>query len=1070
MTRRSAIAVLFCCACWAVSAQAGRSKPAAAPTLADLSQRAAPLQRDEVAAVDSEQAARSYEDFLKVDGADPAMRAQALRRVGDLRLAAAEAQRARDGGSAEQAAAATREAIATYKQLLREFPDYPGTDAVLYQLARAFEAIGDSADAAATLDRLVEQFPNTSHYAEAQFRRGESLFSSQRYADAERAYAAVLAHGQDSEFREQALYKRAWALFKQARNEESSASFLDLLDRLLVADGKLRPAAELSRPEQELSEDTLRALSIMFAASDGAESLQAALAGRRGAPYESRLYRALGDLYVDKERYQDGAGAYRAFAKRRPLDPEAPLMLGSAAEAYSKGGFTSLVLEAKSELVEQYGPNSAYWHAHPTDIDPRVSAAVQANLLDLARHYHALAQKSGAAADRALAVRWYREYLTGFDGSPQAPATRLLLADLLFEGGQFGEAATEYEAAAYSYANAPEAGRAGYAALVAFDKAEAQLPESERPALRLRAIDSSLRFTSTFPQHPETPAVLTRTTKALFDLGDRTRAEALAQQVLDLGSRADAGQQVVAWTVLAHTYFDSARYAEAERAYGEVASRLPANDPLLPEITERRAASVYRQAEAKQAAGDLPGAVQDFLRVASVAPTSPAGPKAEFDAATLLLTAKRWDQAAGVLEGFRRDHPQHELQPEVTRKLAVAYLEGGHQREAATELERVAAREGEDAEVRRAALWQAAELYAASGDASAASRAYAEYVKRFPAPLGPAVEARQELAELALKAGDDAGRRQWLQEIVAADAAAGAERTERSRFLAAGASLELARPLDAAAREIRLVIPLDKSLAAKRKAMEAALTAYGNAEGYGIAQVTTAATFAMADLYRHLGRSLLESDRPRGLSSEELEQYELLLEEQAFPFEEKAIGIHERNARRAASGVYDEWVQKSYAALASMKPARYARQEVAEGPDASPTAAPEMTQQFAAARTALEEGRDDDARRLFETALAADPRNAVALNRLGVADRRLGRFADARAAYERAIAADPSFADAERNLAIVVDLYLGDAPAALAHYERYQALTSGADTEVSAWLVELRTRLGQVPRTAEAKP
>ena len=49
-----------------------------------------------------------------------------------------------------------------------------------------------------------------------------------------------------------------------------------------------------------------------------------------------------------------------------------------------------------------------------------------------------------------------------------------MLADLLFEGARYSEAAAEYELAAYSYAQAPEAGRAGYAALVAYDKAEAQ--------------------------------------------------------------------------------------------------------------------------------------------------------------------------------------------------------------------------------------------------------------------------------------------------------------------------------------------------------------------------------------------------------------------------------------------------------------------------------------------------------------------------------------------------------------------------------------------------------------------
>jgi hypothetical protein len=87
-----------------------------------------------------------------------------------------------------------------------------------------------------------------------------------------------------------------------------------------------------------------------------------------------------------------------------------------------------------------------------------------------------------------------------------------------------------------------------------------------------------------------------------------------------------------------------------------------------------------------------------------------------------------------------------------------------------------------------------------------------------------------------------------------------------------------------------------------------------------------------------------------------------------------------------------------------------------------------------------------------------------------VAQRQAGRFADAKVAYERALTADATYADAERNLAVLLDLYLDDASAALAHYERYQALSQGADQEVTAWLVELKSRLATIARTAEVQP
>jgi tetratricopeptide (TPR) repeat protein len=1026
---------------------ARKSRPPA--TLADLAQRSAPVDHGVVVAAEAAQAAESYQAFLRIDGADPALRAQALRRLGDLRLADAEAAIARDGADADTSRALAQQAIDAYRQLLREQPSFAAADAVLYQLSRALEHVDDGPGAMATLDQLVAQYPHSPYRVEAQFRRGETFFSAQRYADAQRAYGAVLASGRDTEFFQQAQYKFAWSLFKQSQDEASSAAFLALLDTLLVEEGAARAAGQLSRAEQELADDALRALAITFAANDGAASLQAALDAHGATPYEWRLYAALGDLFVEKERFQDGAEAYRAFAGRQPMHPQAPQLLLRATEAYARGGFASLVLDGKRQLATDYGPGSAYWNAHPAGLEPVVATAVQASLLDLARHHHALAQDGGSATERDAAIDWYRRYLDGFDASPQAAGTRMLLADLLFEGQRFEQAAVEYERTGYGYPGYPDAARAAYAALVAYAEAESRAPAASRAEISARAIDSSLRFADTFPEHVETPGVLTRTARTLFDAGDRQRAESIAQRVLALGARADAGQQLVAWTVLAHGYFDTARYADAEVAYGELVRRLPATDPLHGEATERLAASVYRQAEARQAAGDVQGAVRDFLRVASVAPSSPTRIAAEFDAATLLMGASAWDEAATVLERFRREHPGHALQPEVTRKLAVAYLEGGRRRDAAVEYERIAGTQAEPAEVRRAARWQSAELYESADDPAAARRAYAAYVAEFPAPLAPAMEARHQLAHLARVAGDAPDRERWLGELVAADAGAGSERTERSRYLAAEASLELAKPLDAAARAVALVVPLDRTLLARKKALEAALAGYGRAADYAVAPVTTAATYAMADLYRDFGRALLESERPRNLSPEELEQYDLLLEEQAFPFEEKAIVIHERNVRLAAEGSYDGWVRASYAELARLKPGRYARTERDAGLDGKGLVA-----------------TGDAAALVLET----DTLGAALQNQLGIAYRRAGRFADARAAYQRAIADDPSFADAHCNLGILLDLYLDDPAAALPHYERAQLLSAEPDSRVAAWVAELRMRLGLVQRTAESKP
>jgi Flp pilus assembly protein TadD len=202
------------------------------------------------------------------------------------------------------------------------------------------------------------------------------------------------------------------------------------------------------------------------------------------------------------------------------------------------------------------------------------------------------------------------------------------------------------------------------------------------------------------------------------------------------------------------------------------------------------------------------------------------------------------------------------------------------------------------------------------------------FVVVYPTPVSDSIEARWKLAEIAGTAGNIEKQRSWQREIVNADRTAGAGRTDRTQYLAAKSQLALASPARDEFRTIALVLPLKTSLAKKRKSMEAALGGYKAAADYRVAEVTTVATYEIAEIYRQLGKDIMKSERPKKLAAEQLDEYNSLLEEQAFPFEEQAIKTHEINTARVRDGVYDEGVKKSYAALAELKPGRYAKTEV----------------------------------------------------------------------------------------------------------------------------------------------
>jgi TolA-binding protein len=896
-------------------------------TIRDLDKKEIKVEPDPPRDVKAQQAIEQYRRFLEMESQNDKLRAEAMRRLGDLQVEEDESARATDGAFG---GLAVDEAVQLYEGLLKAYPNYERNDVVMYQLARAYEAKAQPEKALTVLDRLVTTYPRSQWFVESQFRRGEILFSMGRYRDAENAYTAVTTPGADTGFFEQGLYKLGWSLFKQSRGDESVSAFLRMLDRVLVQDGRLRERDSLSRPERELTDDALRAIAITYSDLDGPESLDAALAQRGDPPYAHQLYEALGNLYIEKERYQDAALAFEAFAKRRPDDRFAPSLQMRTIEAYSKGGFASLVIEGKQAFVERYAFGSAFWRERTVNDAPEVAAQLKSNQKDLAEYYYALAQKGKKTEDYTSAARWYRAMLDSFPQDAEAPATRYTLGEVLFESGRFAEAAKEYETTAYDYPPHAKSAAAGYAALVAYQKHEPSLQGEPKAQWHKQGIESALMFATSFPEHVESARVQTKADEDLFALNDFDRVIEVSTLILERNPPVERKLQRTATTLLAHSLFDRGRFADAESAYVRVQGFLPANDPDRASIEERIAASIYKQAEAKRNAGDAAGAVDDFLRVATLAPNSKARSNAEYDAASILLQNKQWERAAQVLETFRRNYPNHELVPEATRSLAVAYLELGRGMQAAAELERVAARAEESAEVRRAALWQAAELYEKAASPTNAGRLYASYVKQYPSPLDPAMDARQKLADMAKAQNDVKTRSQWLDEIIRADKSAGTARTDRSKYLAARATIETADVPAAMFKSIKLAAPLNKSLKSKRAAMEKTLAIYGQALDYGVAEVTTQATFGMAELYRQLGADLMASERPKDLDADAREQYDVLLEEQAFPFEEKAIELHETNAKRTGDGVYDTWVQRSFDVLAKLVPARYAKTEISE--------------------------------------------------------------------------------------------------------------------------------------------
>jgi len=917
------LALLLSLALGLVACAGNREKEA---TISELKAQNYAFDKTQLPQIEEPRVIEQYREFLELTPTEP-MYSEAMRRLADLELENSEPEKI-TSSHIERASTQIEAAIRLYKTYLKTYPDSKKNGMVLYQLARAYELQGDTDHAMTALNRLARRFPNFALIDEVEFRRGETLFVLRDYQAAAKAYYTIVKNHPDSLYYEKSIYKYGWAQFKINHYSKALNAFFKLLDRK-NAQGKLRAdglAPNLTPPEKEFLKDILHVVSLSFSYQQGHESLAAYFNAQGERSYEPLIYRQLGKLYLSKDRIHDAAKTYLAFVDRFPNGYLAPQFYQAAIEAYVKGHFPSLVLPAKEKFVKLYGVQSYFWKLQPESVRQQVKPLLESHLRDLATYYHAKARKSRNPATFKIAAQWYATYIQSFPNDPSAAKMNFLLADCLFDGHRFVEAVSEYEKTAYHYPRNQKSAEAGYAAILAYTQAAKTIPPSKQAAWQEMKIISALKFSDTYPDNRQVPAVLTKSAEELFQLKQYARASDIAQRLIHKQNVHNRSLKKTAWLVYAHSQFALGHYAAAERAYTTVLAYLPKKDKQLNAINDRLAASIYKQADQERQKGNLSLAANNFLRVKHVVPTSSLVVNAEYDAATVLIQMKDWSRAALVLERFRKHYPRNKLQSGVTEKLALVYTQSGQGLKAAGEMETLALG-SKDTKYRQQMLWQAANLYKAGGKSAKAMKLYQRYIKEFPKQLPQSMEARNFLARYYKTRRNAKRWGYWLNEIIKADYAAGKLRTDRTRTLAAEATLILAQPRLTAYRKAALRIPLKKSLRRKKALMQKALKAYERATAYQISNVTTAATYQIAEIYNDFARALMNSQRPKGLSADELEQYTLLLEEQAYPFEEKAIAIHAANFTHTTEGIYDEWVKKSQQQLIKLEPARYAKSE-----------------------------------------------------------------------------------------------------------------------------------------------
>lgn len=567
---------------------------------------------------------------------------------------------------------------------------------------------------------------------------------------------------------------------------------------------------------------------------------------------------------------------------------------------------------------------------------------------------------------------YYKNFIRTFEPDPDVAPLRFYLAESHLALQEFDEAIQAFETFAYvdllnenQSADTPKAVDAAYAALLVYQKM-LQLHPEKMAGLDTRSTmqfnvplntrqASQAKFAELFAGDSRATNVALTLMQDLFAEENYLPAQEWANWLLNSANIGVNGQmQESAMLVIAHSNFAMQQFSQAEMGYRQLLATLPANDKRRQDLSDRLAASLYKQAENMLVAvkldtvslqvqnithknqltplqlSTLEEGVNLLQKVVSETPLSEFRLAAQYDSAVYFALLEYWQQAINTFVDFKQRYPEHPLSQGVNDQLFYAYEQLQDWPQVASML-MAKYRAEPKTEAGRLALFQAAEYYEKAGDRAQSLTTYRRYAHQYKTPLSDANEARYILSEFYVESGEETSRRFWLKKIVASHLDTimynRGSITPRATYLASSAAMVFAQDADNAYTRIKLTQPLASSLKKKQSALQKAIFEFEQVLSFGSAEFVTAANYSLANLYSTLAKDLMDSTRPQGLSDLELSQYEILLEEQAYPFEETAIDLHEKNIDRVKLGLFDRWIKDSYTALKRINPGRYNKPE-----------------------------------------------------------------------------------------------------------------------------------------------
>lgn len=801
-----------------------------------------------------------------------------------------------------------RKAVKTYYRIVKEFPKDRYADNALFYAALALKKQGMEDSAQAVMLSLVDKYPKSEYYIEANMNIGRyhfehpKKFGGDGYKKAEAAFRNVLFYRDHPQF-VQALYHLGWCYYMQDRYDEAIAAFKYMIQEVeLDFDPKKKDEGEIKNPL--LRSEAIDYLAISFDQDDAVGNALQFLRLIGNNDYASLVLNRMGELREEDLDYERAIRRYRMVTDSFPYSYRAPEAVARIIKLHENANNPTAADYERERFITSFGAGSN-WHRQTEKRDSalvkHVDSMVIAIGLSMADNVYRTAQEGGGDTFLRSAAEKYRRIVEMYPEHPQAADAAWNLAALLDKIGDKPGAYQHF--ITFSRYPGIEKEKRETAALNAVAIAQSLLPPDslvKKGAVGFtgkKLIAAVENYLELFPEGNAYSDVLFSQAGVFFNRKLFQKAAEIYRKVIDAGLSPEVTSK--AMLLLAQCRFGDEEWDEAIPLFEKVWKKSPVDQQrneaitfllqskyfrakkmmedgkydkaaiAFKEIDEKFEGSEYgdvaqfNAAEAYEKQEQWIKACERYSDLVKRYPHSKFAPDALFNAAGDYEKAERFTLAAQTYEKLVAQYPHSERAKDGLFNLGFCYEKMGKIDAMVSANERFSMLYPEEKDV-EALLLRSANYYAKTGMLDKAINLYSNFIRRFP-HTSAAVEAYYMIGKCQYDRGDLTNAKMSFKQAEQHNERLLANGEPPNNFHASEAALHYGNVIEQAFKAIRLELPesrLKEAIKEKAALVTDAVGTYERVVRYQSKKMFEAAC-RIGLLYETFAHDIAEQERPR---------------------------------------------------------------------------------------------------------------------------------------------------------------------------------------------------------------